>query len=367
MVLIVVASVLVVILYYFIFRFRVKSIAQYLWLITCGGVYAFFTLNLSEHPEEAIHFLEYGLLTYFVFNALSHSVRDWTVYISTVCIVSFIGITDEFIQWLLPTRVWDYKDIGLNALAGGIFVLAIWKAIRPGFIDKPVQKDSVKILLSILTIVLTYLGICLSNTPDRVHGYTNSVKTLEWLRNEEVMTEFGHKHRDPEIGIFFSRFSKKDLRDFDIRHGGEYGSDLSEEYKEKSREEILNVYNVNANPFMHEFIVHVSRRDNYLDEYELTDFEKDKIELSSFALRENTILQKYFSNTLKTAGLAWPEHKVLTLAKTAKQWEGTYTSETGRLITSFDLKTALISIFLFVLLSWLVGISFFHFNKKHQK
>jgi len=189
-VLFVIISGLTASLYFLIFRLKVKNFTQYFWLIASGGLYVYFTLQLKEHPEEAIHFLEYGLLSFFIFKALSHRIRDWTIYIITILFVSLVGITDEFIQWLLPSRVWDYRDAGINALAAGIFMLLVWQGIKPKIISSPVQKISLKMLCGIISLNLLFLGLCLSNTPETVNNYTSIFESLSWLRDEEPMTEF---------------------------------------------------------------------------------------------------------------------------------------------------------------------------------
>jgi VanZ family protein len=189
-VLFVIISVLTASLYFLIFRLKVKNFSQYFWLIASGGLYVYFTLQLKEHPEEAVHFLEYGLLSFFIFKALSHRIRDWTIYIITIFFVSIVGITDEFIQWLLPSRFWGYKDVGIDALAAGIFMLVIWQGIKPKTISSPVQKISLKMLCRIISLNLLLLGLCLSNTPETVNSYTSIFTSLSWLRNEEPMTEF---------------------------------------------------------------------------------------------------------------------------------------------------------------------------------
>lgn len=194
-VLVIVISLFISLLYSFVFRLRVKSKSQYAWLIISSGAYIYTTLQLRKYPEEAIHLLEFGLLSYFLFSALSHRIRDWTVYITTSLCVLFIGTLDEFIQWLTPGRFWDYRDVGLNALAGIFFVLGLSKGIKPEIIRGPVKKISVNMLTGIMIINLLFLGLCLSNTPDAVKHYTSVFPDLSWLRQEETMSQYGHEQR----------------------------------------------------------------------------------------------------------------------------------------------------------------------------
>lgn len=186
----VVAFGLAVLLYLFVFKYKIRKISQYTWLVICAGLYIFLTIKLNKYPEEAIHLIEFGLLSYFIFNALQYKIRDRAIYIITILMVLFIGTTDEFIQWMVPNRVWDFKDIGINVLGGLIFQLAIWKGIRPGFIDQPIAKISIKMIMVVLTVDLIFMGLCLSNTPKAVKNYTAVFQSLSWLKAEEPMSKF---------------------------------------------------------------------------------------------------------------------------------------------------------------------------------
>jgi hypothetical protein len=178
-------------LFILIFRLKTRNIGPYIWLSLGCGISIYFTLRLKKTPEEAAHLIEYALLSFFIFRALSHRIRDRTVYITTVLFTACTGITDEFIQWLLPSRVWDYGDIGLNTLSSGILVLVIWKAVRPGMINQPVRKVSLRTLSGIITVTVILFGLCLSNTPEAVTMYTAKFNSLLWLRTEETMTGSG--------------------------------------------------------------------------------------------------------------------------------------------------------------------------------
>jgi len=181
---------LAVLLYLFVFRFKVRKTSQYAWLVICAGLYVFLTIKLNKSPEEAMHLIEYGLLSYFIFNALQYDIRDRMIYFITILMVLFIGTIDEFMQWMTPKRYWDFRDIGANVVGGLIFQLAIWKGVRPGFINQSIAKISVKMLMVALTVNLIFLGLCLSNTPHAVKSYTAVFQGLSWLRTEEPMSKF---------------------------------------------------------------------------------------------------------------------------------------------------------------------------------
>jgi len=355
-VLFIVGAGLTVLLYLFIFQFRAKRPLQYIWLFICAGLYVYFTLQLKAHPEEAIHLIEYGLLSYFLFKALSYPIPDWTIYITAVLFVLFFGTIDEFLQWMMPQRYFYFKDIGLDTLAGGIALLFIWKGIGPEIICKPVRKISIKVLVGIITIDLIFLSLCLSNTPKAVTGYTNAVNILSWLQKEEAMAEFGYSHKDPEIGAFLSRMSLKELKEIDLSHGEYFGKILPDNIITKTvYEELIKIYNQYTNPFLYEFIIHVSRRDSSLDELPKINDLNEKNEMANTAYRENLLIEKYFGNTLKHYRLILSDEKVRNLKKIASLWKGEYISRTGNIITSFSLKKARIVVFFTLIIVWTLG------------
>jgi hypothetical protein len=107
------------ILFYLIFRYKNKCVLRFACLILVGLAYVF---GLQRVPLsiEKIHFIEYGLLSLFVFKALRHSFTDTAVYILTVFIVFCIGWMDEMIQYFLPNRVYDFKDVLLNGFSSAL-------------------------------------------------------------------------------------------------------------------------------------------------------------------------------------------------------------------------------------------------------
>jgi VanZ family protein len=150
-----------IVFYFLITKLKVKNITQYLWLLLCGSIMIYFTLALKKYPEEAVHLLEYSILSFVVFRALSFKIQDWTVYISTVLIASVIGTFDELIQWITPDRVGHYKDIQLNTVSGLIGVLIISFGIRPAKISQSVSQYSRKFLITATILSLMIIGFSL--------------------------------------------------------------------------------------------------------------------------------------------------------------------------------------------------------------
>jgi VanZ like family len=72
-------------------------------------------------PEERFHFLEYGLLGILVVKTC----RSPTLILAgaAALFVAAVGAGDELIQWALPNRVGDWRDVGMNVFAG---VMGVW-------------------------------------------------------------------------------------------------------------------------------------------------------------------------------------------------------------------------------------------------
>ena len=345
-------------LYLFIFRLKIKKISQYCWLLLSAGLCIYYTIQLRTHPEEAIHILEYGLLSLLIFRALSHRVRDWSIYITVVLSVSFIGTMDEFIQWMMPQRYWGIEDVKINTLAAAIFQLAVWKGIRPEVISEPVKKNSVMLLLGVATLNILFLGFCFSNTPDVVNCYTSISKNLSWLRSEEPMTEYGYKYRDPAIGIFYSRLSLEEIMEIDRNNGKAYGETILKDLNSgKTFGYLLTIYTPYTNPFLYEFSIHAGRLINNLGKLRETDNPDKKIEISNIIYRENLIIENLFKTTFRYSMPGWSDKQIKDLEKTAGMWKDDYTSMAGgKIITSFTLKTVWISMAAALIILWTSGI-----------
>lgn len=67
--------------------------------------------------NEMIHLLEYGILGY-LFAAVPAIGIIWGFVIS-----SFVGILDEIIQWLLPNRFFEVRDVAMNLISAGVGII----------------------------------------------------------------------------------------------------------------------------------------------------------------------------------------------------------------------------------------------------
>lgn len=88
-------------------------------------LYLFFILRWTDIPAEKLHLVEYGFMSYLVLKVMGGLRSRPKQYLYTVLIVGAIGCGDELIQWLLPNRVCDPKDMALNFISGILGLLLI--------------------------------------------------------------------------------------------------------------------------------------------------------------------------------------------------------------------------------------------------
>ncbi len=69
-------------------------------------------------PEERVHLLEYAGLGYLIACALEPRLRNILLYNRALGLVFLIGFGDELIQGMLPSRVFDLRDVLFNAVGG---------------------------------------------------------------------------------------------------------------------------------------------------------------------------------------------------------------------------------------------------------
>jgi len=273
------------------------------------GLYLYTTLKLWENPVEAIHFLEYGLLGFLLYRALKIRTKDVGIYFIAFLIGCLVGILDEILQWIVPFRYWDIRDVGLNALASGLFQVGLWKGIRPRGILPRIKLRSFRTVSIFLAANIILLGLCLSNTPDRVSTYTKTFSVLSGLEKQERMNRFKLKHDDPDIGKFHSLLSIEALKNKDRSVAVVYGKTLKE-WKNRTYQDFTGFFTPFKFPFLYEFRTHVEIRNNDFQNAQDVEDEEKKERYYLGAYKENLILEKYFGQTLQKASYRWNKNKI---------------------------------------------------------
>ncbi|HEX5760944.1 MAG TPA: VanZ family protein [Thermoanaerobaculia bacterium] len=142
-------------------------------------VVGFGTGNLQVDAVERIHFLEYGGLGLLFYRAFRRH-ADASVLPLSVLAVALVGIVDEVVQWWVPVRTGDVRDVALNAYAG-LCGLLFGVALDPprGFrwrLDRPAARRLCRAAALVLLAFAAFF--------DRAH--------------------LGYEIADPEIGRFLS-------------------------------------------------------------------------------------------------------------------------------------------------------------------
>ncbi|MCC6806281.1 MAG: VanZ family protein [Deltaproteobacteria bacterium] len=86
-------------------------------------------LSTMQSPEERAHLFEYGLVALLAFGAFPAQ-PSWRRYAIAASFTAAVGWLDEGIQALLPTRYYDLRDVGFNALAGALACAAHYVVMR---------------------------------------------------------------------------------------------------------------------------------------------------------------------------------------------------------------------------------------------
>ncbi|MDP6342456.1 MAG: VanZ family protein [Alphaproteobacteria bacterium] len=284
------------------------STVGYAWLFAVTLAFIYLTFGLgSGSPEEAIHFLEYGPLGVLIFRALACRIRDYSIYVAAAIVGAMVGMLDETIQWLTPKRYFDARDIGLNLLAIALVQLALAAGIRPKMIVGWPDGRGLRRLCLGAAAGVAYLGLCYLNTPDRIAWYTQRFPLLDIVpAGSGIMVEYGHLHRDPDIGVFRSRFTVEELSRLDRRRASEVGRIVDQYRQIEKYREFLLIHGPGTDPFLHEARVHLFSRDSNLElAREAKDADVRRMRYTR-AYRENQIVEKYFGNILRSSGYPWP-------------------------------------------------------------
>jgi len=278
----------------------------FLWIL---GISAFTLAWMSQLriAAEPIHVVEYGVLAVLAFRALSHHLRDRAVYLAAAALTALVGTFDELLQWLTPGRFWDLGDVGINAAFGVLVQLLIWQGIRPAAGAGRPHPRSLRVALRLIAVEVVVLGLSLLNTPPRIEWYAARIPGLGYLGTGRStrMVEYGHRHVDPEIGRFRSRFTPPELERADRERGVAAGEILFRYRRYRRYHEFLLRYPPPRYPFLFEARTHLLYRQRlWARAGRARNDPAVERRLATEAYRENLILERYFPHTLKHSGLA---------------------------------------------------------------
>ena len=287
---------------------RKWSLASCGWVVGLAGLVIYLTLGLAEStPVEAVHYVQYGVLSLLLYRAFVHRIRDYSIYAAVMVAGTLVGMIDETIQWLTPGRVFAVSDIGLNFTAVALVQVALAAGIRPRLVRGWPDGASLARLCYLSVVAVGYLGLCHLNTPDRIAWYTADSPLLGFIDpNRSIMVEYGYMHGDPDGVHFRSRLTAEELRRQAKERAEEASRILDRDRDRRPYREFLVVYSPLTDPFLHEARVHLFRRDVHLERARTSEGEQQQKDFAT-AYWENRILQDYFGPLLSASSYAWPE------------------------------------------------------------
>lgn len=309
----------VLVLSYKLIRRPGFGLGRGIWLGAVFGGYVYF-MNHMEIPAEKIHFLEYGILSVLIFRAVRHVIANEIVYYLTFAICYLIGVSDEFIQSMVPKRVGDIVDTGWNLAAVLLALIGVSKVWVPANLDRPIRKGHVWIAFA---------------------AWAAGILSCAGFIHE--LSDFGYRIHDPRIGSFNSAFPKDRLAQIDAGWGAAAAAVL-DETDDTEYGEFLKKYSSKSDPYLHEARVHLFRRDRYLRKFldpKTEGSDTEKISMLHIAAMENRILESYFPTLMAhTARHRWRELQTDVEDRLARRQAlaPNYESAVGkRMITQFDI------------------------------
>jgi arylsulfatase A-like enzyme len=99
---------------------RCRRILPFLICFPVLGLYAYLLMELGRSPAERFHLAEYGVLSLLLFRAIRIDMPNTEAYLLGWGLAAALGCVDEGVQYLLPNRVFEWKDMGLNFLSSGL-------------------------------------------------------------------------------------------------------------------------------------------------------------------------------------------------------------------------------------------------------
>ncbi|HJR58195.1 MAG TPA: VanZ family protein [Vicinamibacterales bacterium] len=226
--------------------------------------------NAGDNPEsnvvELFHFLQYGLISLLFYRAW-RPLGDLSVVLLTALSGLMVGTVEEWLQWFVPNRVGEMKDVLLNLVAIGcglLFSLAVDPPERRLTALPAASRRRVAVMASAAVLVFAAF----------FH-----------------IVHLGYRVDDPEIGSFVTRYSSEQLLGVQRHRTTEWAA---------APPPVVLVRLSREDQYLTEGIQHVRWRNKL---WEAGDVRGSWL--------ENRILEKYYEPVLNTpthegAGHRWP-------------------------------------------------------------
>jgi hypothetical protein len=238
--------------------------------ILIGSMYAIAnaTGNREVDAVERFHFVEYGLVTFLFYRAWRPA-GDASVFVMPVLAGLLVGTLEGWLQWFIPGRIGEMRDVFLNGAAiatGLLFSVGVDPPERLSLSLKPGSSRRMALFGALVTLVFGLF----------VHT-----------------VHLGYQVDDAEAGIFRSRDAAGPLMAVSEERRARWKVDPPPlKLQRRSRED----------QYMSEGVLHVQERNR--------QWEAGNVRA---AWRENLILEKYYAPVLDTPSLVsatghrWPD------------------------------------------------------------
>lgn len=273
-------------------RKRQCSIRAFLALAVVASIFSLAGITLEKNPEEIFHFFEYGLLSFLSLKMLTQESPSWTTRLAAALIAAAVGVSDELFQWVLPSRVFDFRDIGLNLFSALLVQAGLIFGDSDTTVRGSLSRENLRTLCSSALLFILLLLICALLTPPNVRGIVSAFPGLALLEDEPVI-DFGFEHRIDSWIVFRSHFSLDELQRIDLQRGPGVEEILA--HRSGGREDFLRKYSEMRDPFLHEVEVHLFRRNIYIRQFDQMPSDSA---LAKTAFAEEKILEEYFPHSV---------------------------------------------------------------------
>ncbi|HEV3216452.1 MAG TPA: VanZ family protein [Vicinamibacterales bacterium] len=246
-------------------RIRDRRPARYAALLLAlslgiGYSLAFKTGVAEVDTVERVHFVEYGLIA-LLFYRVWRDAGDPSSFVLPLLAGAIVGTLDEWLQWFVPVRVGEARDVLLDVV-GVVCGLLFAGAIAP----------PAAFTMRLKPRSLSTIGLMAASTLLIFAGFLNSV-------------HIGNMLEDSRVGLFKSRYSVEQLEALSRDREARWRTDPPVVLKRFSRED----------QYMDEGFWHIRRRN---ESWAGGDYAK--------AWHENLILERFFAPVLDTSSYATP-------------------------------------------------------------
>jgi hypothetical protein len=235
-------------------------------VVGIGYALAARTGNPEVDAVERFHFVEYGLITFLFYRAWRPA-GDGALLWLPVFSATIVGTCEEWLQWFIPARVGEARDVLLNLFAIGSGLLFSIGIDPPPKIALQLRPSSRSRVARVAVVALTIFA-----------AFFHSV-------------HLGYEIRDAEAGVFRSRYTAEQLAELSEQRAARWATNPPLTWSRLSRED----------QYLSEGVSHVQRRNETWDAGNVMA-----------SRQENLILEKYYAPVLDTPsyisanGHRWP-------------------------------------------------------------